>query len=108
MRDLSEDIRELRRRVVEAAGYLKVDEGRNRLVELEAEISRPDLWDDADRAKQVNADYAAVKDDLDTHDSIAALIDDIDVLHDLAREEGDESVIEEIDASIADVSSRLD
>jgi len=108
MRDLTDDIRELRRRVVEAAGYLKVDEGRNRLIELESEISRPDLWDDAERAKQVNADYAAVKDDLDAHDTIASGIDDMEVLHEMAREEGDEAVIEELVASIVEFSGRLD
>jgi hypothetical protein len=52
----------------EAEEYLNIAEGRNRLVELEAEMQRPDLWDDADLAKRVNAEYANVKDDLTTFD----------------------------------------
>ncbi len=43
MRDFSDDLKEVRRRLDEAGGYLKVAESRNRLVELEAEMGRPDL-----------------------------------------------------------------
>ena len=42
MRDFTDDIRDLVRRVDEASSYLHIPEGRDRLVELEAEISRPD------------------------------------------------------------------
>ena len=48
MRDFTDDLRELRRRLGEAEVYLRVGEARNRLTELEAEMGRPDLWDDAD------------------------------------------------------------
>ena len=37
------------------APYLRIDETRARFAELEAEVQRPDLWDDQDRARQVNA-----------------------------------------------------
>ena len=43
MRDFTDDLRDVARRVAEASGYLGIDEARNRLVELEAEIGRPDL-----------------------------------------------------------------
>ena len=48
MRDFTDDLRAQRSRLDEAAGYLKIGEARNRLVELESEMQRPDLWDDAD------------------------------------------------------------
>ena len=47
MRDFTDDLRELRRRLAEAEIYLRVGELRNRLSELESEMGRPDLWDDA-------------------------------------------------------------
>ena len=108
MRDFTDDLRDLARRLNEASGYLKVDEGRGRLVELEAEIGRPDLWDDAERAKQVNADYAAVKDDLDTFDRLSAALSDAEVLHELAREVDDESQEPEIEQSIGEIAAQLD
>ena len=64
MRDFTDDLRELRRRLDEAETYLRVGELRNRLVELEAEMGRPDLWDDAEQAKALTGEYANVRDDL--------------------------------------------
>jgi peptide chain release factor 2 len=108
MRDFTDDLRDLARRLGEAAGYLKVDEGRDRLAELEAEIGRPDLWDDAERAKQVNAEYAAVKDDVDTFDRLSGALSDAEVLHELAREVDDESQEPEIEQSIREIAAQLD
>jgi peptide chain release factor 2 len=108
MRDFSDRIALLRRRVDEARGYLEIDANRDRLVELEQAVSAPDLWDDPERARSVNADYAGVKDDLDTYDTISSMLDDAEVLAELAREEGDASQEPEIEASLDDVTRRLD
>lgn len=108
MRDFTDDLREQRRRLDEAAGYLNIADGRNRIVELEAEMQRPDLWDDADLAKRVNAEYSNVKDDLDTYDGLAGQLEDAEVLHELAREVDDESQEAEIDEALGSIRSRLD
>ncbi len=108
MRDFTDELREQRRRLDEAAGYLSIDESRNRIVELEAEMQRPDLWDDADLAKRVNAEYANVKDDLGIFDRLSQRLDDAEVLHEMAREEGDESQESDIEAELAAVAADLD
>jgi peptide chain release factor 2 len=108
MRDSTDDLRELRRRLGEAATYLRVDEARNRLSELEAEMGRPVHWDDADAAKALTGEYANVRDDLATYDGLASTLEDVEVLHELAREEGDESQEPEIAAGIAEVQRGLD
>jgi peptide chain release factor 2 len=108
MRDFTDDLREQRRRLTEAAEYLHVDEGRDRLTELESEMQRPDLWDDAELAKRVNGEYAALKDDLDTYDALVSELDDADVLHELAREEDDETQVAEIAQQLAEVAASLD
>ena len=103
MRDFTDDLRDLRRRLGEAKTYLRVDELRNRLVELEAEMGRPDLWDDAEQAKALTGEYANVRDDLATYDALATELEDAEVLHQLAREEGDESQ----EGEIAEATERL-
>ena len=108
MRDFTSDLRDLRRRLEEAKGYLRIDESRVRLAELETEVARPDLWDDQDLAKRVNSEYANVKSDVDGWDGLAAEIEDLEVLHELAREEGDESQEPEIEAGTAKVGRALD
>ena len=108
MRDFTDDLRELRRRLGEAETYLRVGESRSRLTELEAEMGRPDLWDDANAAKALSAEYANVRDDLATYDGLASAVDDLEVLHELARDEGDESQEPEIAEGIASVGRGLD
>ena len=65
MRDLSEDLRALRRRLEEAATYLNIETSRKRLAQIEPELSRADLWDDPATAQQVTREYATLKDDVD-------------------------------------------
>ena len=108
MRDFSSDLKELRRRLDDARSYLNIDAGRERLSELETEISRPDLWDDQDRAKKVNAEYANLKGDIAEYDVLASQIEDSEVLAELAREEGDESQEPEIESGITAIARKFD
>ena len=100
MRDVSDDIKALRRRHDEAAEFLKVDELRARRPQLETEASRPDLWDDADRARKVTGELAAVSEDLERFDQLGARIEDAEVLAELASEEDDDSAEAEVEASL--------
>ena len=108
MRDYSDDLKELRRRLGEAHGYLKIDSNRSRLVELEHEVARPDLWDDQDEAKRINTEYANVKTDIDHFDLLSSELEDAEVLHELAREVDDASQEPELDAAIAAITKQLD
>ena len=107
MRDFTDDLKELRRRLGEAEGYLKVGPSRARLTELEFEVARPDLWDDQDLAKKINAEYANVKGDIDEFDTLDQMLEDAEVLHDLAREMDDESQEADIQSQIQQLSSKL-
>jgi peptide chain release factor 2 len=108
VRDFTDDLRELRRRLGEAEAYLHVDESRQRLTALEGEMSRPDLWDDADSAKAISGEYATVRDDVATYDGLASTLEDVETLHELAREEDDDSQEGEIADGIATVTKGLD
>ncbi|CAN5812315.1 peptide chain release factor 2 [soil metagenome] len=100
MRDVSDEISALRKRHAEAATYLKIEELRARRPQLETEASRPDLWDDADQARLVTGELSSVTDDLEAYDALGDRIDDVEVLAELAREEHDDSVAAEIEASL--------
>jgi peptide chain release factor 2 len=103
VRDFSEPIADVARRVGDAAGYLDVGAARARLGELEQEASRPDLWDDPDHARKVNTEMARVGEDVNLVDRLQRELSDAETLVDLAREEDDESV----EAEIADLLARL-
>jgi len=108
MRDFSNDLTEVRRRVDEAFVYLKVEQGRARISELEVEVARPDLWDDQDHAKQVNTQYANLKSDLDDFAALLTSIEDLEVLHEMAREVDDEGQEPDLERGIATARAKLD
>jgi peptide chain release factor 2 len=108
MRDYSDDLKELRRRLGEAEGYLKIETNRSRLIELEQEVARPDLWDDQDEAKRISTEYANVRNDIDQFDRLSSELEDAEVLHELAREVDDASQEPELDAAIASITKQLD
>ncbi len=108
MRDFTDDLRDLRRRLGEAEAYLRVGESRERLTQLETEVARPDLWDDPEKARALTEEYANVRDDVATYDALASMLEDVEVLHELAREEDDDSQEDELVTSIMDIQQRLD
>ena len=108
MQDYSDTFAALRQRLDEAKGYLRIDELRARQPQLEAEMSRPDLWDDADAARQVQTELSSVNDDLSLFDSLSNSLDDAEVLFEMAQEEDDESQLAEIDDTVNGMQIQLD
>jgi peptide chain release factor 2 len=108
MRDFTSDLRDVHRRLDEAETYLSIADNRERFAVLEAEISDPALWDDQERAKKLNTEYANIRDDLAVFDRLTEQFGDVEVLHELARDEDDESQEAEIEASIAAIEATLD
>ena len=108
MRDLSGDLAALRKRLDDAVGYLGIDAKRDRLGELEYELTRSDLWDDQDAARAVTREHGRLSADVTSVDALSARLDDAETLFELAKEEGDDSVEGELDAALADLSRALD
>ena len=108
MRDFSDDLKALRARLDEAYGYLKIDASRARLTELEHAVSEPGLWDDQERAKKLNGEYANVKSDIEDFDGLSRQLEDAEVLHELAREVDDETQEPELATAVATIGRTLD
>jgi peptide chain release factor 2 len=108
VRDFSDELKGLRARVEEAHRYLTIDANRQRLTELEVEVSAPDLWDDQDRATRVNREYVNVKADVDVYDQLLGQMDDVELLHEMAREADDESQERDIEAAARQLAAQLD
>jgi peptide chain release factor 2 len=108
MRDFTDDVGELRRRVDDARRYLGVEAARVRIAELEQDAASPDLWNDADRARQVTGELSRLNDDVSIVDGLERRVSDLETLHELAREESDDSVESEIAAGIDGLRAELD
>jgi peptide chain release factor 2 len=107
-RDVVEVLDDLDGRVEDAKGYLKIDELRARLAELEAQAGAPDLWDDQDRARQVTTELGRVSDDVAQFDKLAGELGDARVLLEMVDEtraagDADASLEAELVESVADL-----
>ncbi|HKA92373.1 MAG TPA: peptide chain release factor 2 [Acidimicrobiia bacterium] len=108
MRDFTETLADLHRRVDDARAYLQIHAARTRLAELEQEASRADLWEDQEQARKVTTELARLRDDLVLFDGLDDRLSEAETLFQLGREEGDDSVEPEIEAGTAALSSDLD
>jgi peptide chain release factor 2 len=108
MRDHSDDLAALRKRLTEAEAYLDLEGSRARLAELETEVGRADLWDDPNEGRKVSGEYTRVKEDVDVLERLTAQLEDVETLHQLAQEEGDDSQEPEIDQAAAELARKLD
>ncbi|MFN2608720.1 MAG: peptide chain release factor 2 [Acidimicrobiales bacterium] len=108
MHDFSDELRAERKRLSELATALDVDGKRKRLTELEAAASDPGLWDDPDAARAVTTEMSRVKDDVDLVGGLEARVSDAEVLFQLGRDEGDDSVEPELAASVAALGRDFD
>jgi peptide chain release factor 2 len=108
MRDLTDDLSALRKRLSEAEAYLDLGGRRARAAELEEQASRPDLWDDPDAARRVTTELSRVREDVDLLEGLEQRLSDAETLFELACEEGDESVGPELEESVAALGKELD
>ena len=84
-RDFTSELGALRERLTEAERYLGREKLDVRRVELEAEVARPDLWDDADNARAVTKELGRVSADLDQLDALRSALEDAQALLELRR-----------------------
>ncbi|MGH9105484.1 MAG: peptide chain release factor 2 [Acidimicrobiales bacterium] len=108
MRDFTEDLRALRRRLDEASTYLDIVTTRKRLAELEPDLARPDLWSDPEAAQALTREYAGLKGDVDLVGSLESRLSESEALYQLAREEGDSSVAGDLEVAAAALAAELD
>ena len=108
MQDFTDQLQAIRSRLDEAEIYLRIAELSTRRPQLEAEVSRPDLWDDQDKARSVTSELAAVTEDLEMFVRLGAAVEDTETLADLVREEGDDSLEGEIADAISAICAEFD
>jgi len=111
-RDLAAELAELGERLAEAERYLGRDKLESRRSELEADVAKPDLWDDQDHAKAVTKELGRVTADLDQLEGLRGAFGDAEALRELTEESAaagapgaalDAELVETVDA----LSSRL-
>ncbi len=107
MKDFTETLSDLGVRVDQAEEYLRIDFARDRIRQLEAEASRPDLWDEPESARRITGELSDLQDDIRTYEALRSELEDAETLFILAREESDDSLEAELESTVSDMDARL-
>jgi peptide chain release factor 2 len=99
---------ELRKRLVEARGFLDLETKEKELDELRERAQAPDLWDDQNEARTVSQRLARFEGLFEMVRSLTAKIDDAEVLLELSDEAGDEVSRKEALEELSEVAGELD
>ena len=87
--EIQERLNELSTKVSSIGIVLDVDNMKKQIVELEAEASVPNLWDDQVNAQRVTSKLSSVQTELRKFESVKSRMSDLPVLFELAEDEGD-------------------
>ncbi|MFC2060905.1 peptide chain release factor 2 [Elusimicrobiota bacterium] len=88
-------------------GFLNVPEKQKQHDELEKETEDPGFWSDNERASKIMRELSGIKADIKLYNDITCNISDLETLIEMAEEEQDDSIKQEIDDNIIDLKKRL-
>jgi peptide chain release factor 2 len=106
-RDFAAELAALADRLAEAERYLGRDKLEARRAELEAEVAKPDLWDDQDNARTVTRELGRVSDDLGQLEGLRSTLDDASALLELTQESADAALSAELVETVDGLVARL-
>jgi len=92
--DLRPSLDRMRQRVDEARRYLRFDEMRQRIDQMEAESARPDFWDNAQAAQEHMRDLNRLKNQIEPWEQLARDLSDAIELNEMAQ--GDPDMLAEL------------
>ncbi|MBC8537045.1 peptide chain release factor 2 [Feifania hominis] len=106
---------EYRRRLHEADGEIRdlkqalnIEGSRDEVAELETRASEENFWNDVERSQSVLQRTKQLKDRIERYEKLVASYEDAVALIEMAEEEGDASLVDEVDAEVAHVISELE
>ena len=71
------------------------------IVELERQVTAPNLWDDPENAQRVTSRLSTLQGELDRVRGLRSRLDDLAILVELAQDEGDAAALAEADTELA-------
>ncbi len=93
--------------LLELKSALGYDSLLREIEELEAKASAPNFWDDLENSQKILQKTGKLKNTVESYNNLCALFEDLEVLIQMGDEEGDLSLIEEIETTINEYEEGL-
>ena len=105
--DISEQVAALRSTFADIRSVVGVDRLEAEITDLSEQAGAPNLWDDTEKAQKVTSALSHRQAELAKILSIASRLDDIEIMVELANEEGDESAAADVHTELASIQKLL-
>ena len=108
MEVFKQDLTAVRNMIAEAGESLHVDHLREQLVEYQEDMGSIGFWDDTERATRISAKANSTENRIKHYESLINRADEIEIMMELAEEEDDESMAEDIKKEFASLKEDLE
>jgi peptide chain release factor 2 len=106
--DFDTEIKQLQATMTTIGQVLDLDEMRHEIDELGVQVAAPDLWDDQANATRVTGRLSDLQGQLDRYNELSTRIEDIGLMVELGREEGDDETLAEAEAELGKVKKAVE
>ncbi|UED86040.1 peptide chain release factor 2 [Streptomyces profundus] len=106
--DVSEALKSLTSTMESIEAVIDLDRMRADIAQLEEQAAAPSLWDDPESAQQVTSRLSWLQGQLRKVEELHSRIDDVEVLFELAEDEGDADARREAEAELTSVRKSVD
>ncbi|WP_373323134.1 peptide chain release factor 2 [Alkalihalobacterium chitinilyticum] len=105
--EVKQELSTMAKRLADFRGSLDLEAKETRMSELDERMSEPDFWNDQDTAQQIINESNALKEMVVTYKELQEKYDDLEVTYELAKEEGDDSFMDELDEGVTSLAKAL-
>jgi peptide chain release factor 2 len=107
-RDYDSEIKALQATMVTIGKVLDLDAMRAEIASLGEEVADPNLWDDQSNAQRVTGRLSTLQGELDRFTSLESRLEDVGLMVEMAKEEGDDSAIADSDLELDRIIKSVD
>ena len=87
---------------------LDLDKMRSEIADLGEQVAAPDLWNDQPNAQRVTGRISALQGELDRFTSLQSRLDDVEMMIEMAQEEGDAEALADSEKELARIRKAVD
>ena len=107
LEELKPAITQLKEKLDELKGGLKIAQKEERIEDLEHQMAAPGFWDDPDKAQVVAQEANNLKSEVETYHGLSQKLEDVETLWEMAMEEKDDSLQGEIEEEVENARKTL-
>ena len=103
-----QEITSLKAMIEETGKSLDIEHLKEQLIEYQEDMASPGFWDDVERAQKVNQKMRSCENRINHYKSLQSRADDVEVMMELAEEEGGDEMAGEIGEELKKLREELE